>query len=113
MEEKGKPGRKPGGVRTGGRQKGTPNKVTAEVKVIAQKHGPAAIARLARIMKGSKNEIAVIAACREILDRAYGKARQPLEVGGFNGAPTVKVTIVKSATRTGVDHADSSVQAEG
>lgn len=43
-------GRKPGtGLRIGGRKAGTPNKCTAEIKALAQVHGPAVIARLAEI----------------------------------------------------------------
>ena len=48
------------------------------IKTIAQQHGPAAIALLARLMKTSKNEQARIAAAKELLDRGYGKATQPL-----------------------------------
>jgi hypothetical protein len=36
-------GSKPG-ERRGGRQKGTPNKTTAEIRELAQAHGPDAIA---------------------------------------------------------------------
>jgi hypothetical protein len=36
------------GERRGGRQKGTPNKATAEIKVLAAEHAPAIIKELAR-----------------------------------------------------------------
>jgi hypothetical protein len=58
------------GRKTGGRKAGTPNKVTAEIRQVAMLHGPAAIKRLAVLMKGS-GPVAV-AACRELLDRGYG-----------------------------------------
>ena len=35
------------GRKTGGRQKGTPNKVAADIRELAQGYGPAAINRLA------------------------------------------------------------------
>lgn len=70
-------GSKPG-ERRGGRQKGTPNKATADVKALAQKHGPAAIAEAVRIMKDSESDQARMSAINCILDRAYGKATQPL-----------------------------------
>jgi hypothetical protein len=79
------------GVKTGGRQKGTPNKSTAEVKAIAGKYGPAAIkkaAELAGLITGkphAESEAARIAAINTILDRAYGKATQP--IAGDDDAP--------------------------
>lgn len=70
---------KKGGARNGaGRPRGARNKVTAEVKELAQEHGEEAITALAAIMKRSTNVMARIAAARELLDRAYGKATQPI-----------------------------------
>lgn len=66
------------GQKTGGRQKGTPNKATAEVKELARAHAPAAIAELARLVTEGESEAARVAAIKEILDRAYGKATQPV-----------------------------------
>jgi hypothetical protein len=48
-------GSKPG-ERRGGRQKGTPNKATAEVKLLAQKYAPAAIEELGRLSTGAESE---------------------------------------------------------
>ena len=62
------------GERRGGRQRGSPNKGTAEVRSLALDHGPAAVAELARLSVEAKNEAARISACNAILDRAYGKA---------------------------------------
>jgi hypothetical protein len=70
-------GSKPG-ERRGGRQKGTPNKATAEVKVLAQKYAPAAIEELGRLSTEAESEAARVAASKEILDRAYGKPMQPV-----------------------------------
>jgi hypothetical protein len=61
-----------------GRKKGSPNKVTAEIKKIAQEHGPDALKELLRIMKNGTSEQARIAAAKEVLDRAYGKPVQAL-----------------------------------
>ncbi len=71
MAGKGKP-------KTGGRRKGTSNKATAEVKQAARQHGPEAIRILANLMRDGESEQVKIAACREMLDRAHGKARQEL-----------------------------------
>ena len=62
-------------AKTGGRKAGTPNKVTAEVRTLAQQHGADAIGTLAEIMADTtRNENARIAAARELLDRGYGKS---------------------------------------
>ena len=68
-------GRRPGS----GRKKGTPNKVTAEIKELAQQYGPEAIAELARLATKAESEAARVAAIKELLDRGYGRAVQPIE----------------------------------
>jgi hypothetical protein len=68
-------GRRPGS----GRKKGTPNKVTAEIKQLAQQYGPEAIAELARLATKAESEAARVAAIKELLDRGYGRAVQPIE----------------------------------
>lgn len=86
-------GKKPGppkGVRIGGRQKGTPNKATAEIKEIARKHGADAIERLAYLMTRAESEQAQVAACKELLDRAYGKPAQAI-IGDDDEAPVKTV----------------------
>ena len=82
-------GRKKGTPKTGGRLKGTPNKVTVAVREAALEHGPDAIAELARLMKKGKSEQVRFAACREMLNRAYGKARQALELTGHDSGPDI------------------------
>lgn len=78
-----------------GRPKGSPNKITAEVKELARKYGPDAIERLAGLagllpgVMPAEAGAAQVAALREILDRAYGKATQHI-AGDPAGAP-VKV----------------------
>ena len=74
-----RPGRRRGTTKTGGRHKGTPNKVTVAVREAALKHGPGAVSELARLMTNAESESVRIAACREILDRAYGRPRQTME----------------------------------
>ena len=60
-----------------GRKAGTPNKSTAEIKKLAQVHGPTAVKRLVKLMS-SEDERVQIAAIKELLDRGYGKAKQPI-----------------------------------
>jgi uncharacterized protein DUF5681 len=62
-------------------------KVLAEVQELARQHAPSAIAELARLALKAKNETARIAAIRELLDRAYGRSRQSMEVNAPAGDP--------------------------
>lgn len=64
-------------------QSGNPGgrpKVLADVQELARQHIPSAIAELARLAVKAKSESARIAACRELLDRGYGRPRQGLEI---------------------------------
>jgi hypothetical protein len=63
------------GFKTGGRTRGTPNRVTAEVAALARQHTRAAIARLVMLM-GSPDPAVSLAACNAILDRGHGKPAQ-------------------------------------
>jgi hypothetical protein len=65
------------GERIGGRQKGTPNKATAEIKALAQEFGAEAIKKLAEHLRGSDPKVSVQAA-NALLDRGYGKPAQTL-----------------------------------
>ena len=79
-----KPKKKPGppkGTRPSGRTKGTPNKITADIKAIAQEYGPRAIDVLATLMQdGETPASARIAAARELLLRGYGQPTLSLDV---------------------------------
>jgi hypothetical protein len=72
-------GAKPG-ERRGGRQKGVPNKVTAELRESAQQYTDEALSTLAGIMRSSKNDQARAAAANSILDRGWGKPHQTSDV---------------------------------
>lgn len=77
-----------GGKRPGaGRPAGAPNKITADIKALAQVHAETAIRELATILTTAENAQARIAAAKELLDRGYGKATQYAEVTGKDGAP--------------------------
>jgi hypothetical protein len=58
--------------------------VAIEVKELARKHGPAAIKRLAELMK-SDDEMVAVAASKAMLDRAYGRPEMAVSLGLFNG----------------------------
>lgn len=86
-------GSKPG-ERRGGRQKGTPNKVTAELKGLAREHTEEALAALVGVMRASDSDAAKVSAAREILDRGYGKASTVLS-GDEDGGPLKMVTEIR------------------
>lgn len=79
---------KRGGARpNAGRKPGVPNKVTAEVREIAQQYTADAINALAQIMMAGESEAARVSAANSILDRAHGKPTQSVAVGGSDGGP--------------------------
>ncbi len=81
-DEKGriKPGHRPCG-----KAKGSKHKTPAEIKEIARQAAPDAIAQLLKLAASARSEAARVMACREILDRALGKATQP--IAGEDGGP--------------------------
>ena len=70
-----------------GRKKGVPNIATRDIKALAQKHGPEAIREIVKLAKKATNEATRLAAWNSILDRAYGKARQP--ISGDDDSPPI------------------------
>lgn len=87
-------GSKPG-ERRGGRKKGVPNKATAEIKALAQQHGPEAIEKLVQIVRESENDAAKISAIKELLDRGFGKAAQAVIVNGDEEGGPVQFSVIK------------------
>lgn len=78
------------GKKTGGRQAGTLNKATADVKIAAGVHSVAAVERLAYWMR-SENATASVAACHALLDRAHGKPPQAVTDG--DGGPLIPAIV--------------------
>src|SRR5262245_30140182 len=75
---------------TSGRKPGVLNKNTAEVKALAMKDVPNVMQELVRLALHAKNEATRVAACKELLDRAIGKAVQPVS-GEEGGSVVVQV----------------------
>jgi hypothetical protein len=70
-----------GGRREGsGRPAGALNKFTRPVKQLACDQGPESIARLVQLRDEAESEQVRFAAAKELLDRAYGRARQEIDV---------------------------------
>lgn len=76
----------PKGAKFGGRQKGTPNKATAEVKVLALQYTTEAIKGLVKLAKTARSEQARVAAWREVLDRAVGRPAQSVDLTNSDGS---------------------------
>ena len=75
------------GRKTGGRQKGTPNKATASLKGLAQQYTDKAVATLAEVMRDiTAPAVARVSAANALLDRGHGKPRQEIEHTGKDGA---------------------------
>lgn len=91
-----------GGKRPGaGRRAGSRNKLTAERKAtlteLAQAHADDAMRALAEVSQ-TGSDAARVAASVAILDRAFGKPKQGVEVSGPNGAPVSVLDATKLST---------------
>jgi hypothetical protein len=77
-----------GGKREGaGRKPGVPNKVTRDIKELAQEYGERAIIRLAQIMETeSFPPAAQVAAARELLNRGFGQPQQSTDLTNSDGS---------------------------
>ena len=67
------------GRKTGGRQKGTLNKVTASIKAAIQKHGDALVKALLKLTKSDDERVRLVA-IQAALDRGYGRPTQAVAV---------------------------------
>lgn len=74
-----------------GRPKGSLNKATADVKVVAQQYTEEAVDRLASIMRDSDSDAAKVSAIKELLDRGHGKATTV--IGGDPDGAAIKTAL--------------------
>jgi hypothetical protein len=77
---------KRGGRREGaGRKSGVPNKITFLLKEAAAEHGNEVLSKLMEIIRDSKTPANVtVAACRELLDRGFGRPAVSVEIQPVN-----------------------------
>ena len=85
------------GMKTGGRVRGTRNKSTDEIKALAQEHGPKALERLIWLAEHADNQATQVSACREILDRGYGKPIQQTQSLDAAGNVTEEISNLELA----------------
>ena len=93
-------GSKPG-ERRGGRKPGSVNKVTKDIRALAQVHTDAAITELARLAKHAESEAARVAAIKELLDRGHGKSAQAITGEGGEGAVRQIIEVITGVPRGG------------
>lgn len=81
-QRRGRPFRKGQSGNPGGRPK-----VAAEIRDLAQQHGPDAVKKLVALMKSAAREDVQVRAAEALLDRGYGRPGQALELTGKDGGP--------------------------
>jgi hypothetical protein len=67
----------------------------AAVRLLAEQYGQEAVRVLLEIATDGESEAARVAACKELLDRGFGKVPQPVEGGG----PGVNIINVVTGVR--------------
>lgn len=73
-----------------GNPKGRPKEV-ADVRAAAQKHTEMAIKTLAEIAERGDSEKARVAAAQALLDRAWGRCPQSVNIGDPDGNPLIPI----------------------
>lgn len=82
--------------KTGGRKRGTPNRATAEVRVLAGQYTEDAVTTLVDIMRDEKQPaVARVSAANGLLDRAHGKPPQAVVTAEvpYSGPLTVSTAV--------------------
>ena len=80
-------GSKPG-ERRGGRRKGTPNRVTAEIRSAFQLHGDELVQALLKLTQSADERVRLVA-IQAALDRGFGKPAQALQIKGDPDSPVI------------------------
>ena len=103
-----------GGARPGaGRPNGSRNKVTLEVRELALKHGPSALKNLVTLSQKAKSESVRLAAIREVLDRAYGRSPQAMEIMNLTPEELPSDDEIATAIITALEEAAAKHDAAG
>ena len=74
--------------KTGGRRRGTPNRVTAEIRAVLQLHGDELVEGLLALCK-SDDERVRLGAITAALDRGWGKPAQAVAITGDPDSPVI------------------------
>lgn len=99
---------------TGGSRKGRPNKATADIKALAREYTLDAMKELARLSREAESEPARVAAIKELFDRGYGKATQPIsgdaDMPPINWSAAPDAAVAWLAAQTLADDAETANQ---
>lgn len=102
-----------GGKRLGaGRKTGAVSIAKRNLSEMAKDHGAAALQTLADIARDGESEAARVSAAVAILDRAYGKPVQSVEVGNKDGKAFETVSTVMTAQQAAEAYA-ATLNGEG
>ena len=96
MSENKEPEKKKRGFQKG--QSGNPGgrpKGYAEFTAAAREEGPASLAALVQIRDTSTVDAVRVSACREILDRGFGRPAQAVQLTGGDGGPVKTEIVIK------------------
>ncbi len=91
-------GKRKGARRTSAAKNTNKTNPTPHSRALVSRHGPDAIAELARLSTSATPDSARLSAIGMLLDRAYGKPKQTLEHTGEDGGP-IQVTIAGDDAR--------------
>ena len=96
-----------GGARAGaGRKPGVVSQLTRDIQAMAREHAEAALQTLVDVAEDEgASEAARVSAANAILDRAYGKPKQSLDLNG-EGLAGLSVTYVAPSTPAAVPSAE-------
>ncbi len=78
--------------------------IPPEIRELAREHGPAAIARLAELMRSDDGVIA-IAACRELLNRGWGRPESTVSLPNGGSLVSIQLGTAPIATAEEADRA--------
>lgn len=90
-------GKRPGAARPKGRNNRAAAEQPPTLEALARAHTQTALEGLVNIAVNGASEASRVAACKAILDRAYGRPKQAHEHSGKNGAAPFAVTVTIGA----------------
>lgn len=76
----------------------------AELIEAARKETPETLRKLVWFRDHAESEMVRLAACREILDRAFGKPKQGVELTGENGEPLKAEVVIRHMFKPPTDN---------
>jgi hypothetical protein len=95
--------RKKGSPKTGGRQKGTKNKTSNEMRELTARYGPDALSCIVKIMEEDDDSQRRLRAAEILLERGFGRAKEHLDVSVVDTDTELERQIVSVMESTQVE----------